>query len=148
MRTLCCFLATISNEQFLKSFANVFPALLQVAIQAIQQDEEAGRCSLESLSELVEVHPKFVKPHFQPLLALVTEILAAKLEATTKGSALNVIVMLAVHLPTMLRKSDYFKSTTLQGMFKLVADIDLDEGLEEWLQELQDMNISKNDEAS
>ena len=87
MRTLCCFLVTIGNEDFLKSFANVFPVLLQVSIQAIKEDEEVGRVSLESLSELVEVHPKFVKPHFQPLLQLVTEVLGAPLDPATKGSS-------------------------------------------------------------
>jgi hypothetical protein len=68
-------------------------------------DEEAGRQALESISELVEVHPKFVKPMFSQLLVLTTEILQANLESTTKGtkinlgSSLNVIVMMSVAMP-------------------------------------------------
>jgi hypothetical protein len=36
---------------------------------------------------------------FNKLLALTTEILSANLESTTKGSSLNVIVMMSVAMP-------------------------------------------------
>jgi len=64
------------------------------------------------------------------------------------GSALNILVMMAIHIPTLMRKSDYFKKDTLQAMFKMVAEGDLNESLDSWLNELNDIQISKNDEAS
>ena len=77
MRSFICFLVSIYNEKFLKEFEHAFPVLLQTSVEAIKQDEESGRTALESLAELVEVHPKFVKGYFDQILVVCTEVLLA-----------------------------------------------------------------------
>ena len=46
-----------------------------------------------------------------------------------------------------MRKSDYFKSTTLQQMVSMVANISM-QNLKEWEEDLSEQTISKNDEGS
>lgn len=46
--------------------------------------------------------------------------------------------MMAITMPQMIRKSDYFKQSTLREMVKMVASVNLKEEQEEWENELND----------
>jgi len=59
----------------IKKFNSVLKTLLSKAIQLIQFDQESGIIALESLNELVEAHPKFIKPIFDDLLMIYAEIM-------------------------------------------------------------------------
>jgi len=48
------------------------------AIECIKTDEEAGKVALSSLNDLIETHPKFVRPIIGDLINLYTEIMLAK----------------------------------------------------------------------
>ena len=78
MKTIAIFLSSISEEKFIKKFQGVFSTLLTIAVEAIKADEASGKTALGALSELSEVHPKFIKPIVNDLIVLMTEIIVAK----------------------------------------------------------------------
>lgn len=76
-KTLTIFLASISDEKAIKKFTGVLKILISKTIELIKFDQESGMVALESLNELVEAHPKFIKPIFENLLMIYAEIMEA-----------------------------------------------------------------------
>jgi hypothetical protein len=67
-KTLTIFLSAITEEKNMKKFDSVLKTLISKAIELIKYDQESGITALESLNELVEAHPKFIRPIFDNLL--------------------------------------------------------------------------------
>lgn len=74
-KTLTIFLASINDEKAIKKFTGVLKILISKTIELIKFDQESGMVALESLNELVEAHPKFIKPIFENLLMIYAEIM-------------------------------------------------------------------------
>lgn len=72
------FLSSIEDETFVKKFSDALPVLLQTLSTVLKQDEDASISVLQSLSELVEAHPSFVKPIIDNLLLTLIEVMKAK----------------------------------------------------------------------
>lgn len=74
-KTLTIFLSSINDESLVKRFENVLAILLTKCIEAIKYDQESGKTALESLNDLIEIHPKFIKPIMPDLLRIFGEIM-------------------------------------------------------------------------
>jgi importin-5 len=103
--------------------------------------------ALESLNELVEAHPKFIKPIFENLLMIYAEIMeAAGLLVNLRSTALAGILILCNQHHTLVRKCAYFKNKMVPSYMSMLAEIN-ETNIEEWAEELIDEVISKNDIA-
>lgn len=69
-KTLTVFLSSISKIELVMKFSSVLNILLQKSIELIKFDQESGIAALESLNELIEAHPKFVKPILNDMLTI------------------------------------------------------------------------------
>jgi importin-5 len=61
-KTLTIFLSSIQKLELVMKFSEVLNMLLEKAIELIKFDQDSGIVALESLNELMDTHPKFVKP--------------------------------------------------------------------------------------
>jgi hypothetical protein len=51
-------------------FSSVLNILLHKSIELIKFDQQSGITALESLNELIETHPKFVKPILNEMMTI------------------------------------------------------------------------------
>ena len=75
--------------------SGVFPTLVAKTIDCIRADEESGNEALGSLSDLIEVHPKFIRPILNDLVNVFTEIMESKLSTSLRIKACNGIFILS-----------------------------------------------------
>jgi len=71
-KTLTIFLSSIVDEKLVKKFEAVLQVLITKAIELIKYDQESGVTALESMNELIEAHPKFIKSIVPQLMAIYT----------------------------------------------------------------------------
>ena len=144
-KTLTIFLSSIVEEKSMKNFNNVLRTLLDKAIELVKYDQESGVTALESLNELVETHPKFIKPIFDNLLMVYTEVMETEqLLVNLRTTAMAGIFVLCHEHHTLVRKAKYFKTNMVNAYMKMLAEV-REEQTEEWAGELIDEVISKND---
>ncbi len=74
-KTLTVFLSSITKLELVMKFSSVLNILLHKSIELIKFDQESGITTLESLNELIEIHPKFVKPILNDMLTIYVEIM-------------------------------------------------------------------------
>ena len=80
--------------------------------------------ALESLNELCESHPKFIKPIFDDLLLVFTEIMeTSQLLFNLRSTAMSGILTLATNHHTLLRKSPHFKNRMVASYMRMLAEI-------------------------
>ncbi|KAL4480079.1 hypothetical protein ABPG74_020595 [Tetrahymena malaccensis] len=147
-KSLTGFLCSIEEEGLLKNFEGVFPTLISKCVECIQAEEEAGSTSLSSLVDLIDIHPKFVKPITYELLNLFTEIISTKqLSDCLRIKGLSGILSICTSCSAQVKKGDMFKTKTAPALIKMMTEVD-SLSLEEWTEELDDEALSKNDPAS
>jgi hypothetical protein len=78
LNCLSTFLTCIDEDEQLSSFKNVFGVLLEKSIDVIKSNEDDGLTAINSINEVIEAHPKFVKPYLNDLVNIFTEIISAK----------------------------------------------------------------------
>ena len=139
------FLSNIQDNQFIKKFSQILPVLLQTLITAVKEDEDSGVTIIQSLGDLIETHPAFVKPIIEDLLATLTEIFkTSQLTDGTRNQALNCLEGLAQNCDVAMRKSETFKKVVIPALMQLLCGIKEVE-LDEWLKELDGQTVSKTD---
>ena len=122
-KTLTIFLSSINDEKLVKKFENVLQLLLKKAIELIKYDQETGVTAIESINELSESHPKFIKPIFNDMLMIYTEIMAAPALLTNlRSSSMYGVLLLAMNHAALMRKSDYFKSNMVPTYMKMLSE--------------------------
>ena len=143
-KTLTIFLSTIQDDGNMKQFNPILKNILSKAIELIKFDQESGISALESLNELIESHPKFIKPIFDDLLMIYTEIMETQqLLINLRSTAMSGILTLCMNHHTLVRKSSHFKTRMVPSYMKMLAEVD-STTLEEWSEELIDEQISKH----
>lgn len=144
-KTLTVFLSTITEESNMKQFNPLLKNILSKAIELIKFDQETGVAALESLNELIEAHPKFIKPIFDNLLKMFSEIMETpQLLVSLRSTAMSGILTLCTNHHSSVRKNEHFKTRMVPAYMKMLAEIDRTP-LEEWAEELLDEQSSKND---
>lgn len=124
-KTLTIFLSTISEESNMKQFSPLLKNILSKAIELIKFDQESGVAALESLNELIESHPKFIKPIFDNLLMMFSEIMETpQLLINLRSTAMAGILTLCTNHHTSVRRSEHFKTRMVPSYMKMLAEID------------------------
>jgi len=145
IKSIISFLSSIEEASFVKKFSSILPVLLQTLISAVKQDEDSGISIIQSLGDLIEAHPLFIKPIIEDLLVTLTEIM--KTNQFTEGmrtQAMNCIETLANKCDVALRRSEVFKKTVIPAFMEVLCEVK-EITLEEWLEDLEGQTISKND---
>jgi len=145
IKSIIAFLSSIEEASFVKKFSQILPVILQTLISAVKQDEDSGNSIIQSLGDLIEAHPMFIKPIIEDLLVTLTEIM--KTNAFTDGmrtQAMSCIEILANKCDVALRRSDVFKKTVIPAFMEVLCEIK-EITIEEWLEDLEGQTISKND---
>ncbi len=78
IKALIAFLSNIEEKGFIKKFSDAGPILIQSLRTVIKEDEDSASTIIQSLTELIEAHPNFIKPVLDDLLSTLTEIMKAK----------------------------------------------------------------------
>ena len=121
-KCLTIFLSTIREESSMKQFTPLLKNILSKAIELIKFDQESGITALESLNELIEAHPKFIKPIFDDLMMMFTEIMETQqLLVNLRSTAMSGILTLCINHHTLVRKSSHFKTRMVPSYMKMLA---------------------------
>jgi hypothetical protein len=76
------------------------------------------------MNELIEAHPKFIKPIIPQLLAIYTEIMeTTALLVNLRTTSMFGILMICVNHPAVVRKSEYFKTNMVPAYMKMLSEI-------------------------
>lgn len=94
--------------------------------------------AIVSLNELMESHPKFIRPILNDLVSLLTEIISCtKFNNQIRISAMHGLVVLSATSQSLMRKSDVFKTKTVPTMIKLMTEVE-NLNIQDWNSELKD----------
>jgi hypothetical protein len=144
-KALTVFLASITKLELVMKFSAVLNILLHKCIELIKFDQESGIVTLESLNDLIETHPKFIKPILNDMLTIYAEIMEAEaLEINLRITAMHGVYLLVNSHPTAVKKTQIFKTKYVEIYMKMLSEMD-DTPVEEWANEFKDEVISKND---
>lgn len=126
-KTLTVFLSSIEDEKLVKKFEAVLQLLIAKAIELIKYDQESGVGAMESMNELIESHPKFIKPVLNDLLCIYTEVMEARgLLINLRTTAMHGVFLFCTHHSASIRKSDYFKTKMVVTYMQMLSEIDQD----------------------
>lgn len=144
-KTLTIFLSSIEDEKLMKKFEAVLQVLIAKSIELIKYDQESGVTALESINELIEAHPKFIKSVVPQLMSIFTEIMETpSLLLNLRTTSMYGLLMICANHPSLVRKNDYFKTNMVPAYMRMLSEIN-GISVEEWSEELNDEIISKND---
>lgn len=121
-KTLTIFLSSIGEEKVVKKFESVLQLLISKAIELIKFDQESGVTAVESLNELIETHPKFVKSVLPELLTIFTEIMDARgLLINLRTTSMYGVLMLCMNHSASVRKNQYFKTHMVPSYLRMLS---------------------------
>lgn len=147
VKAVTAFLANIEDNTFLKNFSAILPVLVKTLIQAVRTDEESGRATIESIIDLMEFHPKFIKPIAEDLITIFTDIIDAPLGDDVKAISITALATLSSVDEVTVRKSDTFLKKSIPVLLKTLMKVQ-DVDLQEWSKSLEEEAISKKDPQS
>lgn len=76
------------------------------------------------MNELIEAHPKFIKPIISQLLSIFTEIMETKsLLTNLRTTSMYGILMICINHPAVVRKSEYFKTNMVAAYMRMLSEI-------------------------
>ncbi|CAD8062503.1 unnamed protein product [Paramecium primaurelia] len=138
------FLVSIEEESLLNRFSNNAVVLLQQFAQVMQVDQEASVQALQSINELLENHPKFMKNLYGELLNIYTQLMGSQTTISLKKSALHGLQTLCQIAPAFIRKSDQFKTSSILMIMKMLTEVDR----KDWENTFDDNCLQLNDLSS
>lgn len=144
-KTLTIFLSSINDESLVRKFDSVLAILLTKCIEAVKYDQESGRVALESLNDLIEIHPKFIKPIMPDLLRIFGEIMeTSQLNSKLRITAMHGVLQLCMNHEAQIRKNEFFK-TRMVGIYMKMLSENEKMSAEDWASELNPELVSKED---
>jgi len=144
IKAITAFLANIEDKDFLKTFSPILPILVKTLIEAVKCDSEAGTATIESIIDLMSLHPKFVKPIFGDLITIFTDIIDAPLSDDVRSISITALATMAKLDDVALRKSDTFNAKSIPVLLKTLMKVQ-DMDLQEWNNTVDEEAISKKD---
>jgi importin-5 len=137
--TFISFITFITDSKLIVKYKQPFKLVIDIMVQAIKSDENAGVEILQQMNELSSKHPSFLKDFADKILDIYTEIVAADVLANSlRSSALDNIVEFAAAQTAVIKKSKVFSDKTLGVMLKSLMDSQ-DDDLTEWYESADDV---------
>ena len=75
LRAITSFLTSIDDEEIVLKYKGMMEGLLDVVIAVMQQDEQQGQASMESMIELTQLHGDIWTDSLSKLIYVVTQIM-------------------------------------------------------------------------
>ena len=144
LKAVSAFISGIDDSTIALQFTPVLALLLNVIVEALQQDEDQGRAALESLCELTSAHPECWKTETPKLLNVTAQVAQQKtFEDGTRSAAIEVVLSLSEKMAAPIRKAAETKTVLLPALVQMLMEVTTDEA--EWLQEADDYeNLGTN----
>ena len=137
LKAVSAFIGGIDDSAIALTFSPVLPHLLNVIVEALNEDEDQGRQALESLDELTRAHPECWKTETSKLITVITQVVSQKtFEDGTRATAIEVILSLSSQMPAPIRKAAQTKAELFPALASMLMEITEDDA--EWLAEVED----------
>ena len=105
LKAITAFLTSIDDDDVVLKYKGMMEGLLDVVIAVMQQDEQQGQASLESMIELTQLHGDVWADCLSKLIFVVTQIMKNReFEDATRQSALELVNTIAENMSATLRK--------------------------------------------
>jgi hypothetical protein len=119
----------IAEGKDAKDFVNLLPLMANVAIKALQQDDETVlEDALLEFNEIAEIEPKFFRKNFRDLFTAFHPIVAKNdyTNNTIRHQPVEFSVTVVERIPNIVKKDHETLKALLDLIFKLMIDIDSD----------------------
>lgn len=105
----CASLISTFDKKEVVKLSELCPPMMACLQMCLQEDEEAGQETLETLLEVLETRTKFFKKHFADVFRVMGAIAStADLEEVTRHLAIEFVLVYAEVSPAMVRKMPEF----------------------------------------
>ena len=150
LKAITCFLTSIDDDDIVLKYKGMMEGLLDVVIAVMQQDEQQGQASLESMIELTQLHGDVWTDCLSKLIFVVTQIMKNReFEEATRQSALELVNTVAENMAATLRKHQSDLNEHLfPAMAYMMTEIVNEDDIEAWYAEEDTELQAKNDPAS
>ncbi|CAI2376389.1 unnamed protein product [Moneuplotes crassus] len=140
------FITSLSDNTLALQFSDIVEGLLSIMIDALKEDENAGKATLESFIDMADFHPDLFKEYGTTLVDVVSQImLNTDFEDGTRSSAKEILLSLANKAPGVVRKLDNLKTDFYPALFKMITEVTNEDDIEEWAKEKEEEDITRSD---
>lgn len=138
-------MSNLEDKQYVKKFSKALPALLQILVETVKQDEESAIQLIQSIGEIAENHSSLLKPVLEDILLILSEILVAKnLSNNLRNQALFCTQVLARSCDVYIRKSENFRAKILPAYMKVLWEVS-QFSVQDWINDTEWEGLSKED---
>lgn len=140
------FITSLNDSTLVFKMSELVEGLLGIMIEALKQDEAAGKITLESFIDMADFHPDLFKEYGSTLVDVVSQImLNTEFEDGTRSSAKEILLSLANKAPGIVRKLDNVKTQFYPALFQMITEVPFEDDLEEWANEKEEEDITRTD---
>jgi len=120
--------------------------IVDILIEALKVDEDAGKAALESLMEMAEFHPDLFKEFGGTLVDVVSQIMLNKdFEEGTRSSAKEIVLALAEKAPGFVRKIESVQTQFYPALFEMITEVPYEDDIQGWAEEKEEEVITRTD---
>jgi hypothetical protein len=125
---------------------DVVECCLKTMIEALKEDEDAGKSALESFIDMAEFHPDLFRNFGPTLVDVISQIMINKdFENGTRSSAKEIILALAEKAPGLVRKIENVKTQFYPALFEMITEVPFEDDLNEWAEEKEEEDVTRTD---
>jgi hypothetical protein len=138
----------IAEGKDAREFGALLPAMVQVPLKALQQDDETVlEDALVEFNEMAEIEPKFFRKNFKDLFLALSAIVAKNdyTNPTIRHQPVEFFVTVVERLPAVVKKDQDTLKALLDLVFKLMIDIDSDID-ESWMRPKEGFKADEEEE--
>lgn len=148
LKACSSFITSLKNNDLILEFSPIMEPLLNTTIEALKEDEDKGRASLEALIVLTECTPEIWKPYIENLVDIISQVMMnSDFEPKTRSSAKEIILSIADMGAGMLRKSKSIQTQFFPAIMSMIAEPTFpeDSDLDEWANTIDEQMVTSND---
>ena len=138
----------IAEGKDAREFGALLPAMAQVPLKAIQEDDETVlEDALVEFNEMAEIEPKFFRKNFKDLFLHFSAIVGKNdyTNPTIRHQPVEFFVTVVERIPNVVKKDEATLKALLDLVFKLMIDIDADID-ESWMKPKEGFKADEEEE--
>ena len=135
---------SIQDQAILDQFKSLTQLVLDSTVEALKSDQQLGQQALESIVNLSQTHPQFLKENISQLVKIISDIIKMKdFEEGTRSQATEVVLTLAEQVPATLRKEQAIKTEFYPALIQMLTECE--EDMDTWTETVDDEFGTGND---
>lgn len=139
------FLTNITKEETVMKFTDLAEIMFESLISSLkfeldkkETESTSGKTAIETLTFLIDAHPKFWKGKADLIIHIVGEICRTKaFPNKIRETALELVYSLCTNSPKAVKKSENFKKIFLPLLFELLLEVDNIDNLDKWEKQVE-----------